>query len=195
MSVTPEARQALHDIAKSEGLSPKHLSETIMFLKQFYLENKDCKRDNAPNPEYSSSEQQEIDEAIANSGLTLEDIVKDGTLQRTRYLNSIASNQAKLVSMSNDELKRATFKGAAKYKITQAVELVMNHNNRQTEKKNKVCLTRGIIFKLTGSNRQTINKFFDDKEVMISDHNHKHQLRDTDNRKGKGFSFEELLGV
>ncbi len=195
MSVTPEARQALHDIAESEGLSSKHLSETIMFLKQFYLENKDSKPDNAPNPEYSSSEQKEIDQAIANSGLTLEEIVKDGTLQRTRYLNSIASNQAKLNSMSNEELKRATFKGAAKYKITQAVELVINHNDRQTEKKNKVCLTKGIIFKLTGSNRQTINKFFDDKEIMISDHNHKHQLRDTDNRKGKGFSFEELLGV
>ena len=145
--------------------------------------------------QYSIAEQQEIDKAIANSGLTLENITKEGTLQRARYLNSVATNQAKLESMSESELKKATFKGASRHRISEAVEKIREHNDQQPEKKNKVCITRGMVFKITGSNRNNINKFFDEYEVMISDHNHKHELSDADNRKGKGFDFKQLLGI
>ncbi len=145
--------------------------------------------------QYSVAEQKEINDAIANSGLTIEAIVKEGTLQRARYLNSIAASQAKLESMSRDELKEATFKGVSRHRISQAVEKIREHNDQQTEKKNKVCITRGIVFKITGSNRSNINKFFDEYEVMISDHNHKHELTDADNRKGKGFDFKQLLDI
>ena len=92
-------------------------------------------------------------------------------------------------------MQKATFKGAANYRISQAIETIMIHNNNQSEKSQKVCLTKGMIFKLTGSNRETINKYFDDHEVMINDRNNKHSLTDADNRKGKGFSFEQLLGI
>lgn len=171
-----------------------------MFLCEFYLTHKDKpvsqnKISNTPSQKYDAVEQEEIDNAIKNSGQPLEVIVKEGTLQRVRYLNSIASKQAKLDSMSDEEIKESRFKGAANYRIQQAVEKVMEHNNKQTEKADKVCLTRGIIFKLTGSNRQTISKYFDEYAVMISDHNHKHLLSDSDNRKGQGFDFKKLLGV
>lgn len=145
--------------------------------------------------QYTVAERKEINDAVANSGLTLEAIIKEGTLQRARYLNSIAESQAKLETMSESELKKATFKGASRHRISQAVEQIRQHNDQQTEKKNKVCITRGIVFKITGSNRSNINKFFDEYQVMISDHNHKHQLSDSDNRKGKGFDFNQLLGI
>ena len=143
----------------------------------------------------SGSEQQEVENALINSDSQLDEVARDGLLQRSRYLNSVADKQAQFGSMSEDEMKKATFKGAANYRIEQAIETIMNHNNNESEKSRKVCLTKGMIFKLTGSNRQTINKFFDEHEVMISDHNHKHSLTDADNRQGKGFSFEQLLGV
>lgn len=143
----------------------------------------------------SGSEQREVENALTNSDSQLDVVARDGLLQRSRYLNSIADKQASLESMSDEEMKTATFKGAAQYRIEQAISTIMNHNNNQSEKSRKVCLTKGIVFKLTGSNRQTINKYFDEHQVMISDHNHKHSLTDADNRKGKGFSFEKLLGV
>ena len=143
----------------------------------------------------SGSEQQEVENALTNSDSQLDVVARDGLLQRSRYLNSVADKQAQFESMSESEMKSATFKGAANYRIEQAIETIMNHNNNQSEKSRKVCLTKGIVFKLTGSNRQTINKYFDEHEVMISDHNHKHSLTDADNRKGKGFSFEQLLGI
>ena len=196
VTVSEQARAVLHEVAEAERLSKKHLpSESILFLYNFYLENKERLPGNTPSVNYEADEQKEIDQAVINSGLPLETIIKDGTLQRVRYLNSIADKQAELESLSEEEIKLKTFKGAAKYRIQQAVEKVMEHNDLQPEKKNKVCLTKGIIFKLTGSNRQTINKFFDEYAVMISDHNGKHELTEGDNRKGKGFSFEELLGV
>lgn len=136
-----------------------------------------------------------VDRAIKNSGHSLNQIVKDGTLQRARYLNSIAESQAQLNTLSEDELKEKTFKGVANYRIEQAIDTIKNHNDLQSEKANKVCITKGMVFKLTGSNRQTINKFFDTYQTTIDDHNQKHQLTDKDNRKGKNFSFEELLRV
>ncbi|MFM2315042.1 MAG: hypothetical protein RLZZ04_4318 [Cyanobacteriota bacterium] len=144
---------------------------------------------------YSVAEQKEINDAVKNSGLTIEAIAREGTLQRARYLNSIAESQAKLESMSTDDVKKATFKGVSRHRISQAVEKIREHNDQQTEKKNKVCITRGIVFKITGSNRSNINKFFDEYEVMIDDHNHKHELTDADNRKGKGFDLNQLLGI
>ena len=143
----------------------------------------------------SGSEQIEVENALVNSNSELKVVTKDGLLQRSRYLNSIADKQAQLESMSESEMRSSTFKGAANFRIEQAIEKIMNHNDNQPEKLQKVCLTKGIIFKLTGSNRQTINKYFDDHEVMISDHNQKHELTNADNRKGKGFSYEQLLGV
>ena len=143
----------------------------------------------------SSSEQSEVENALINSNSLIDEVARDGLLQRSRYLNSIASKQAQLESMSDEEIRSSTFKGAANFKIEQAINTIIEHNNSQTEKSDKVCITKGIIFKLTGSNRQTINKWFADHEVMICDHNQKHSLTDTHNRKGKNFNWDELLGV
>lgn len=193
IAISHENKPKLQDLATALDMS---MGEAVDWLIE--NSNKISSTDNVTAPEleqYSIAEQKEIDNAIANSGLTIEAIAKEGTLQRARYLNSIAISQAKLQTMSQSELKNATFKGASRHRISQAVEKIREHNDQQTEKKNKVCITRGMVFKITGSNRSNINKFFDEYEVMISDHNHKHELTDTDNRKGKGFDFNELLGI
>lgn len=136
-----------------------------------------------------------VDNAVKNSGLSLQQIVKDGVLQRAKYLNSIAQSQAKLDSMSEEELKTQTFKGVANFRIEQAIETIKTHNDRQGEKSEKICITKGIVFKITGSNRQTINKFFDDHYLMIEDHNNKHSLTTKDNRKGKNYDVKKVLGI
>ena len=192
VSISAETKTNLEDIASKLNLS---LGKTLEFLVDNFENINTNQTNNSQLPEYSESEKQEIDQAIKNSKLPFENIVKEGTLQRARYLNSIAENQAQLESMTDDELKEATFKGVSKHRISQAIETIMQHNDKQGEKKHKVCLTRGIVFKLTGSNRQNINKFFDNYNIMIDDHNQKHGLTDADNRKGKGFDFKKLLGV
>ena len=91
-----------------------------------------AKMDSGTTPElkqYSVAEQKEINDAVANSGLTIEAIAREGTLQRARYLNSIAESQAKLESMSTDDVKKATFKGVSRHRISQAVEKIREHND------------------------------------------------------------------
>ncbi|MEM7758067.1 MAG: hypothetical protein AAF298_08075 [Cyanobacteria bacterium P01_A01_bin.40] len=188
-----ENKPKLEELAKALNMSMAKAVDWLIENSNQITQSKDVA---TPELEqYTVTEQKEINDAVANSGLTIEAIVKEGTLQRARYLNSIAESQAKLESMSRDELKEATFKGVSRHRISQAIEKIREHNDQQTEKKNKVCITRGIVFKITGSNRSNINKFFDEYEVMISDHNHKHELSDADNRKGKGFDFQQLLGI
>ena len=192
-SISTEARKKLNDISTKLKLNQ---GETLEYLINKYDKYPDKESIlSVESLNLSSVEKKEVENALTNSSSELDRVIKDGLLQRSRYLNSIADKQASLESMSDEDLQKATFKGAAKFKIEQAIATITNHNDNQPEKKSKVCITKGIVFKLTGSNRQTINKYFDEHEVMIADHNHKHSLTDGDNRKGKGFSFEQLLGV
>lgn len=136
-----------------------------------------------------------VEQALKNSNFSWPQIVKDGVLQRAKYLNSIATKQPNLDSMSDAELKNQRFSGVAEYRINKAVETIKNHNDRQGEKANKYCITQGLIAKITGSNRPAIKKFFKDYQIMIDDHNHKHQLTDRDNYKGVNHDLKKALGI
>ena len=179
-------------LAKEKKLN---YGQLLALLLDNYEKNSASTSINHQSLKLSPDDLKEVKDAETNSGSSLLEIVQAGTLQRARYLNSVSKKESNFDNLTDEELKEKSFKGIAKYRINQAVETIINHNDRQAEKANKVCLTRGMVFKLTGSNRATINKFFDDYEVMISDHNNKHSLTDKDNRKGKNFSFEKLLGV
>ena len=192
-SISDEDKQLLDRLTKK---SKKNQGELIGYLLRSYdqLSNRESVL-SLESFNLSGSEQTEVENALINSDSQLDEVARDGLLQRSRYLNSVADKQAQLESMSEEELNNATFKGAANYRIEQAIETIMNYNDNQPEKSQKLCITKGMVFKITGSNRQTINKYFDTHEVMISDHNNKHELTNMDNRKGKGFDVEALLGV
>ena len=191
--ITTDEKTLLDSLTKKLKMSQ---GELIGFLlKSYEQQNNHQSVLSLENFNLSSSEQLEVNNALTNSDSQLDEVAKDGILQRSRYLNSIADKQAQLESMTNKELHEATFKGAANFKIEQAVNKIIEHNNSQSEKSRKVCITKGIIFKLTKSNRQTINKWFDLHSTMIDDHNQKYRLTDADNRKGKGFDWQKLLGV
>ena len=136
-----------------------------------------------------------VERALKNSNFSLQQIVKDGVLQRAKYLNSIAKNQPKLDSMTDEELKQQKFSGVAEYRINQAIETIKKHNDLQGEKHQKFCITKGIVAKITGSNRPAINKFFKDYQPMIDEHNDKHQLTSRDNYKGVNFDLKKALGI
>lgn len=192
-SISPEAKAKLTQISADFKLRQ---GETLDFLiLNFGSDTNQTTTLSVHSLDLSDAELAEVQTALTNSDSTLELVAKEGLLQRSRYLNSIADKQSRLESMTPEEINKATFKGAAQFKIEHAIQKVIEHNDAQPEKSNKVCLTKGIIFKLTGSNRATINQYFDHHQIMIADHNQKHGLTKADNRKGKGFSFEQLLGI
>ena len=142
-----------------------------------------------------ASEVKEVKDALINSNSSLIDIAKDGLLWRSRYINGVAKKQSEFENMKKDELNKTTTKGSANYKIEKAIQAIMDHNDRQDkkDKQNKVYISKSIVFKLTGSNRQTINKYFDQHKYMDK-HNRDHELNEKDNRKGKGYDFKNLVG-
>jgi hypothetical protein len=201
-SITVEEKKLLDSLTKklqkSQGELIGELVRSYQNISDWQSQCAERNRDallSLPAFNLSGVEQTEVENALTNSNSQLDQVARDGLLQRSRYLNSIADKIAQLESMSDQQMQKATFKGAANFRIEQVISTIINHNDAQAEKSRKVCLTKGIVFKLTGSNRQTINKYFDEREVMISDHNLKHDLTDADNRKGKGFSFLDLLGI
>lgn len=142
---------------------------------------------------YTTTEEQEIEDAVINSGESLESITHVGRLQRARYLNTVYKKQADFESLSLEELRGKNFKGVSEYRISKAVEKIMVHNDRQPEKANKLCVTQGLVAKITNSNRYNIKNFFQKHKIMIDDHNAKHDLRGVDNRKTT--DFKKYLGI
>ncbi|MDJ0716914.1 MAG: hypothetical protein QNJ54_22310 [Prochloraceae cyanobacterium] len=142
-----------------------------------------------------TSDIKQVKDALVNSGLTLQDLAREGLLWRSRYINGIAKKQSEFEKMEEEgTLNKTTVKGSADYKIEKAIQAIIEHNDKQTERNNKVYISKGMVFKLTGSNRQTISKFFDNHKY-IEEHNNKHELEEADNRKGKGVDFKELIGI
>ena len=196
ISVESESYDRFKDLASKKKL--KH-GDLLNVLLDNYSENSNCENITSDisleSLNLTEDESTEVKKAITNSNSSLLQVMQDGTLQRARYLNSVSKKESNLDNLTDEELRLKSFKGVANYRINQAIETVINHNNNQGEKANKICLTRSVIFKLTGSNRAIINKFFDDHHIMISDHNQKHELTDLDNRKGKNFDVKKFLGV
>ncbi|MGL6341896.1 MAG: hypothetical protein ACRC80_22475, partial [Waterburya sp.] len=119
-------------------------------------------------------------------------IAKDGLMYRAKYLNTMQTN---FDEIPLTELRSSTAKGVAAYKIEKCVEAIIEHNNAAPEKKDKVCLSKTIVQKLSGSNPRTVNKWFDEHQMMIDDHNSKHELTQNNNRRGAGFDYFQHLNL
>jgi predicted DNA-binding protein len=202
--MSKDSHQNLATIRKELGLT---ISETIDELIRVYRESQDLKnqleetQNTVAMGELSYTilglDGQEIEivqDAQKCSGQDLKMIAKDGLLQRSKYLKSTMGKKD-FESMSEDELKLTTSKGSAYYRISEAIETIKTYNDSQSEKKLKLFISPSLVFKLTGSNRKSINQFFEQYQTMINEHNSKHELTELDNRKGKGYDVKEALGI
>ena len=142
----------------------------------------------------NGSEILEVQNAESVSLQSLQEIAKDGLLQKARYYNSTMGKKD-YDSMSDNELRNSTSKGSAFQRISNMVEEVKKHNDLQPDNSNRFFLSPSLIFKLTNSNFRIINNYFETYRNMIDDANNKYQLSDRDNRKGKGYDFKKVLGI
>ena len=211
VKISKARKEKIYKITNSEGITQVELIEKLIDIYDEYqeLKNRSAQKTSGEldyddiglevvyNQDGSLKEDEIkiVNDALNNSNFSFPQIVKDGVLQRAKYLNSIATKQPNLKSMSDAELKHQRFSGVAEHRIKKAVDTIKNHNDRQGEKANKYCITQGIIAKLTGSNRPAIRKFFKDYQNMIDDHNHKHELTDRDNYKGVNHDLKKALGI
>lgn len=136
----------------------------------------------------------EVQNAESVSLQSLQEIAKDGLLQKARYYNSTMGKKD-YDSMSDNELRNSTSKGSANARISNMIEKIKQYNDNQPDNSTRFFLSPSLIFKLTNSNFRIINNYFETYRSMIDDANNKYQLSDRDNRKGKGYDFKKVLGI
>lgn len=142
----------------------------------------------------NGSEILEVQNAESVSLQSLQEIAKDGLLQKARYYNSTMGKKD-YDSMSDNELRNSTSKGSANARISNMIDKIKQYNDNQPDNSSRFFLSPSLIFKLTNSNFRIINNYFETYRNMIDDANNKYQLSDRDNRKGKGYDFKKVLGI
>lgn len=142
----------------------------------------------------NGSEILEVQNAENLSLQSLQEIAKDGVLQKSRYINSCLGKKD-YDSMSDDQLRNSTSKGSANARISNMIEKIKQYNDNQPDNSTRFFLSPSLIFKLTNSNFKIVNSFFETYRNMINDINSKYELSDKDNRKGKGYDFKKVLGI
>lgn len=95
--------------------------------------------------------------------------------------------------VGDKSLKSVTGMGPERVKRT--VEALMELNNKATNFKRRFCVTRGLVFTLCGSNRASINAYFEENEKTINSHNFKYGLLPSANRKGVGWNWHKELSA
>jgi hypothetical protein len=95
--------------------------------------------------------------------------------------------------VADKSLKSVTGMGPERVKRT--VKALMDLNNEATTFKRRFCVTRGLVFTLCGSNRASINAYFDENEKAIDSHNDKYGLLPSANRKGVGWNWHKELSA
>ena len=193
--ITDEHKQKLLALCDLENL---HQGEMIEKLIDYYLDNPvkdtdlEVKSEFIDQLELNESETKEVQDAVINSGQELKAIAKDGLMYKAKYLNTI---QTSLCEIPQEELRSSTAKGVAAYKIEKCVEAIIEHNNNSPEPKDRVCLSKTLVQKLTGSNPRTVGQWFDEHHGLINDHNAKYQLTHSHNRRGAGFDYFQHLNL
>lgn len=197
ISITTDYMKKLEKIKKSQKI--KTNKEAIEYLIDNYTKGHHVEKDEINIHNFFGSKDKLesiklVNDALVNSGLDFKELVRESLLSKASAINKSAK---KLSNLSSDRksLKASNIRGAADMRIEQMANRIIDHNNSQPEKINKICLSKGVIFKLTGCNRSAIDRYFNRYNISIEDHNKKHSLKSTDNRKGKNITIEKLLGL
>ncbi|MUH00830.1 hypothetical protein F7734_54600 [Scytonema sp. UIC 10036] len=145
-----------------------------------------------------------VENALAHSGMSLPDFIKQAcrVYARTVVGKAEQANKTDLSSIPTSELLNpvipegkkkstmATLPGRAEELARRAIVAITHHNDMATEKSQKWCLTGTAINALTGSKMTLIKNVMEQYKTMIDDHNSKHGLNPYDNR-GRSTKIEE----
>lgn len=146
--------------------------------------------------ELTEAENEIVEQALKNSGLTKKQLMKRGLLAEAKRENSIFERRQNLSELKPSDLKRQTVRGVAAIHIEKAVKEIMNHNDYAgTNPEDRIFINQRVVAERSGSNMPAIKKYFEEHQSEIDAHNSKHEL--TSNKREKGYKFDvnAILGV
>lgn len=158
-----------------------------------------CLETNSGSLALSTEEQELVNKAVEKSGMSFDEILKRGLLAEASKLEKQSDKLGEYQDLTYQELEKlaqeTTIKGIATLKIQKCIELIEHHNNHCQLTADKIFISPTVVFKVTNSNRASINSYFEEHQEQIDKLNSKHKLEASINRKGKGYDVKATLGV
>lgn len=192
--INPELKEAFKALAEAESVKPEEmitkLMDTYQQVQSLQAQLKACQ--DAKGLELSMLEQAEVDAAIEVSGKSEAELLKEGLLQRSKYINSTMGKD--FSEMKAEERKSSTAKGLAEWRVSQIIDKLKAYNSDSSD---KVALTKSVINKFGISiNQGAIVAFFSKHQASIDEY---HNAEGIDakkaNYKGKGFDWGKLIDI
>ena len=120
---------------------------------------------------------------VGNNNFLKKELMRKGYLAELRRSNTQSNN---MEGLTIEELEKSTRRGSAFKRIERAIEILMENNDNATEQKDRVYISRNVVFEILNCNRQTLNNYFKQHETRIDDHNAKYNLTQFSNKSAKG---------
>lgn len=179
----PEVAQKWEKLADEIGGNASDVMATLIAAYEF--QNEEVKTVTSPTIT------PEIQEALEIAGEDFDTFLQKAIKARVGYVKNAFG-------------QRESSPGTAKNRIQKGIDAVKEWNDNCREKQEKYYITKALIFNLTGCNRVTIRKYFDQKNVKadLEEHHERHGIvSDSINRKPQGTvegylkpKVEHLLG-
>jgi hypothetical protein len=148
--------------------------------------------------ELDAETQKVVEEAIAHSGMSLADFVRQASqVYAKTVVGKVKQYESDLSAVTTQGLMGESYKthpGRAEELTRRAIYALETHNNQCTEKAQKWHINQTAIQTLTGSRPATVGKILEQYKTRISDHNAKHELNPYDNRK-PGIKIDEAINL
>jgi len=154
--LNPDTVNAFKEMVKKSKLSESELLEQLMGLQSSYS--------------LTDDEQLIVNEAVSNGANELE-LISRGLVAEAKYYNSTRKTLSEYHSMKTSELKTKRVRGVAEIIIERAYKAIQQHNEYCENVADKIMLTESTVFKITGSNRQTIKAWFEANSKSLDAYN------------------------
>lgn len=189
-SCTEEYKGKFQALVKSTGQKPNELMETLI---DAYLAS-DSQNGNSVYDGLSDSDKGIIDAARAN-GADITELLALGLVAESKRWNSNQETRDKFAKLGFIELGKITgVKGVSEERIRRTIHACVNHNESAQNPEDRVFITQSFVFKLSGSNRQTIKAYFEKPEIIdsLEKHHSEMGLTSDHNRKSRQIPQIEL---
>lgn len=132
-----------------------------------------------------------VQQASQKSSFSIKELLKRGLIIEAKTQLTKAENEASFSNMTSEEVAATNSKQAPQELAKRAIEAIIEHNDyRATEKDQKWYISQGFVSNFlkeklgVNVHLATVKKVIQQQKIRIADHNSKHELVPTSNRKG-----------
>lgn len=171
IAVHAEDRDRLNELMKSSGFAGSQRDFFKLLVDNY-----------SGTAMFGTNDVKRIEAAARVSGMSFESIIVTGALKYAELLINTITPPSEDGAPVEDEKRKP-----ADYRVHQAVEEIMTANDSAQSLWDKVEITQGVISKVTGCNRASIQRYLSANKARIELHHAKHHIEADHNRRAGNY--------